>query len=208
MLEQSFEIAKTNWKHNLVFHFLIAVLLCLMAPVIMGTRNLNEMQVAKIIEMYMGFLGVILLIPLFLPDANSDIRDLIASKKIPVTIVRMIRLIQATVILCGVLAAFLYVLKCGNCSFDFERCFYAAIANCVALGGFGLLFFSITDQVVIAYMMPLIYYIVSIGGGQKYLKVFSLMSFSAGRIEDKKYILVAGVVCILVSLLIKWKRRA
>ena len=208
MLEQSFEIAKTNWKHNLCTHVVLAVLFCLMAPVIMGVKNLEQEQVVKIIEFYISFLGVVLLIPLFLPDTNRDVRDLIASKKMPITGVRLIRLLQAAGMLCLLLAVFLYALKCGNCTFEYGKCFYAALANCVAMGGLGLFFYSITDQVVVGYMIPFIYYIVSIGGGFKYLKVFSLLSFSAGRIEDKKYILTAGVVVILVSLFARWKRRA
>lgn len=207
MLEQSFEIAKTNWKHNLFPHALLAVLLCLAAPFIMGVENLEELQVAKIIEMYLSFVGVVLLIPLFLPDADKDIRDLIASKKIPITGVRMIRLLEQVIVLSALLLVFLYALKLGNCSFQYGKCFYAAIANCVAMGGLGLLFYSITDSVVIAYLMPVIYYIASLGGS-KYLGRFWLLSFSAGRIEDKKYLLAAGVLLIIMALFIKWKRRA
>lgn len=207
MLEQSYEIARVNWKHNLLVHCCLALVFCLLAPMIMGLKNLEELQVAKIIEMYLSFLGVILLIPLFIPDGNRDIRDLIASKRFSITGVRLIRLIQSVIILMLVLLAFLYTLKQGNCTFHYGRCFYVAVANCVAMGGLGLLFYSVTDQIVLAYMMPFAYYIISLGAGRKYLKEFWLFSFSAGRIEDKKYILFAGTVLIIVALFIKWKRR-
>lgn len=208
MLEQGFAIAKTNWKHNLLPHVLLAVMLCLVAPFIMGVKNLEEPQVAKVIEMYFSFLGVILLIPLFLPDTNKDIQDLTASKKISITAVRMIRLLQSVVVLSVLLLLVLWGLKQGDCSFHYGKCFYAAMANSIAVGGLGLLFYSITDQIVIAYLMPFIYYIISLGSGWKYLGHFWLLSFSAGRITDKKYILIMGILMTMLSLFIKWKRRA
>lgn len=208
MLEQCFEIAKTNWKHNLFSHCMIAALFCVLAPFVMGVKNLEESQVAKIIEFYLAFLGVILLIPLFLPDTNRDIRDLIASRKTPITTVRIIRLFEAALCLCILLVLFLSALKMGNCVFNYGQCFYAAIANSVFMGGMGLLFYSVIDNIALAYMIPILYYIISMGGGKKYLGKFWLMSFSAGSIEDKKYLLTAGVIMIAVALGIRWKRRA
>lgn len=207
MLERCYEIAKVNGKHNLLFHCIIAALLCVLAPFIMGVKNLQEPQVAKIIEFYLGFLGVILLIPLFLPDTNKDIRDLIASKKTPITGVRVIRFLEALLCLTILLLLFLWALKMGNCEFHYGNCFYAAIANCVFMGGIGLLVYSVIDNIAVAYMIPFLYYIISMGGGKKYLGKFWLMSFSAGSIEDKKYLLAAGCLMIVVSLVIRWKRR-
>lgn len=208
MLERYYEIAKANWKHNLFFHCIIAVLLCVAAPLIMGVENLEEPQVAKIIEFYLGFLGVILLIPLFLPDTNKDIRDVIASKKMPITTIRIIRLFCAMLLLSILLLLFLGVLKRGNCNFHYGKCFYAAVANCVFMGGIGLVFYSMADNIALAYMIPLLYYIVSMGSGRKYLGKFYLMGFSAGSIEDKKYMLSMGVLMIVAALIIRWKRRA
>ena len=207
MAEQYYKIAKTNWKHNLMLHCIIAVILCLIAPFIMGTKNLVEPQVAKIIECYLGFLGVILLIPLFLPDTNKDIRDLIASKKTPITLVRFIRFLEALLCLVILLCTFLGALKVGDCVFDYGKCIYAAMASCIFMGGLGLLFYGIIDNIVLAYMIPFSYFIVSLGSGKKYLGKFWLMSFSAGSIEDKKYLLAAGILMIVAALVIREKRK-
>lgn len=206
-MERYCEIAKANWKHNLLFHCIIAVLLCVAAPLVMGVENLDEPQVAKIIEFYLGFLGVILLIPLFLPDTNKDIRDVIASKKMPITAVRLIRLFSALLLLSILLLLFLGALKSGGCDFQYGKCFYAAAANCIFMGGIGLIFYSVADNIALAYMIPLLYYIVCMGSGKKYLGRFYLMGFSAGSIEDKKYILAVGALMIAAALIIRWKSR-
>lgn len=207
MLERYYEIAKINWKHNLFPHFIIAVILCAIAPFIMGMKNLEEPQVAKIIECYLGFLGVILLIPLFLPDTNKNIRDLIASKKTPITAVRSVRFLEGVVCLIVLLLIFLGVLKMGACTFHYGNCFYAAVANCIFMGGLGLLFYSVIDNIALAYMIPFLYFIISMGSGKKYLGKFWLMSFSAGRLQDKKYILAAGILMVAAALVIRKKRR-
>ena len=69
MWEQCLEIARVNRRHNLLPHIAAAVVLCLMAPLLMGVKNLTEPQVAKIAEFYLSFLGVSLFVPLFLPDS-------------------------------------------------------------------------------------------------------------------------------------------
>lgn len=206
MLEQYLEIAKVNGKHNLFPHIVISVLLCVIAPLLMGVENLDEPQVAKIIEMYLGFLGMILLIPLFLPDTNKDIRDLIASKKVPITVVRLIRLLEAFAVLSVLLAVFLAMLKYNDCTFHFGKCFYAAVANCIGMGGVGLLFYSLVDNIAFAYMMPFLYYVISLSN-RKFLGKLWLMGFSGGSIDEKKYILIAGICMMVAALLVREKSR-
>lgn len=206
MLEQYLEIAKVNGKYNLFLHIVISILLCVIAPLLMGVENLDEPQVAKIIEMYLGFLGMILLIPLFLPDTNKDIRDLIASKKVPITVVRLIRLLEAFAVLSVLLAVFLAMLKYNDCTFRFGTCMYAAVANCVGLGGVGLLFYSLVDNIAFAYMMPFLYYVISLSN-RKFLGKLWLMGFSGGSLGEKKYILAAGVFMIIAALLVREKSR-
>ncbi len=208
MLERYYEIVKINWKHNLFLHFVIALLLCVAAPFLMGVNNLEEPQVAKIIEFYLSFLGVILLIPLFIPDTNKDIRDLIASKKTPITSVRICRILEAVICLSVILLLFLYFLKMGDCEFRYGTCFFVAMANCVFMGGIGLLIYSMIDNIALAYMIPILYFIVSMGSGKKYLGKFWLLGFSSGNsIGDKSYLLTAGVVMITAALLIRKVRR-
>ncbi len=208
MLERYYEIVKINWKHNLFLHFVIALLLCVAAPFLMGVNNLEEPQVAKIIEFYLSFLGVILLIPLFIPDTNKDIRDLIASKKTPITSVRICRILEAVICLSVILLLFLYFLKMGDCEFRYGTCFFVAMANCVFMGGIGLLIYSMIDNIALAYMIPILYFIVSMGSGKKYLGKFWLLGFSSGNsIGDKSYLLAAGVVMITAALLIRKVRR-
>lgn len=213
MLERCFKIAKVNWKHNLWPHVIVGVLLCVCSPLVMGVENLEESQVAKILELYLSFLGMILLIPLFLPDTNKDVRDLIASKKVPIIGIRIVRMLEALLILVVLLCAYLAALKCGNCQFHFETCFYAAFATCLFQGGLGVLLYSVIDNIALAYMIPFLYYIISMGGGSKYLGKFWLAGYSyssamGGNADDKVYLLAAGIIMLVIALWIREIKRA
>lgn len=211
MWERSLEIAKVNGRHNLLPHFLLALGFCLAAPLIMGVRNLDEVQVAKVVDMYVGFVGLILLVPLFMPDGNRDIRDLLTSKKTALTEVRLIRLMQAWLAVLLLLLLFLLGLAGGGCKFCFSRCLLAAVADCAALGGLGIFAYGITDQLVAGYLLPLIYYLSSLGAGKKYMGVLWLFGFSgSGELldaGDKWYLLAAGIALTAAALLFRqWRR--
>lgn len=212
MFLQRFSIVKTNWKYNLLPHTIVAVLLCVVSPLFMGVKNLEEAQVAAIIERYLCFLGVILLVPLFLPDTNKNIRDLIASKKTPIMEVRCLRLLTAVVLVVVLLFAYLLFLRQGNCQFRFGTCFFAAFSTCLFLGSLGILFYSIIDNIALAYMVPFLYYMISLGAGEKYLGKFWLFAFSAASAKgetafDKIYLLVAGILMLVAAIGIREKSR-
>lgn len=209
MLERGLSIAKINWKHSLLPHSLVAVMLCIIAPLLMGVKNLDEVQVATITEMYLSFLGVLLLVPLFLPDANLNMRDLLASKHTSLLTVRLIRLFESIVILTVLLALFLLFLKAGNCQFRYGVCFYAALSTCLFQGGMGVLLYSVVDNFVFAYMVPFLYFMLSLGSGKKILGHFVLFGLreelATGGTGDgcKTYLFLTGVFMLLAGVLIR-----
>ncbi len=172
------------------------------APLIMGLSNLNQPQVAKIMEMYLSFIGMILLLPTFIPDINPDIKDLIRSKKEAMPVIHLLRTMEAIAVIVILGAGFLFLLRKENCIFSFEIMLYILLANGFFLGGLGMLIFSITDQVVFAYMIPLIYYVVNIGGLGKKFNMFYLFSMQMNLITPKHYLMISGLLFIAGSILI------
>lgn len=201
-MERYLKIATVNVKHNLFYHVLICILLVVMAPLFMGTENLEPNSVAKIMEIYLSLIGMILLIPTFIPDMNKDIRDLIYSKKEPVPVLHFIRVLEALVIMVVIGMLFLNYLKSGNCQFPFDKMFYTFMANGVFLGGLGMFMFAVFDQAVFAYMIPLVYYVLNFGAGKKQLGIFWLFSMQAGSIEEKQYLMGFGILFLVGAVVI------
>lgn len=205
-MEKYLKIAKVNLKFNLLPHIIAAICLCLISPLIMGVKNLDSINTAKVLDVYISLLGIILLIPIFIPDQDRDIRDLIRSKKESIAVNYLIRITEAVVFLILIVFSFLLYLKIGNCIFDFSKYFYGAVSTCVFLGGLGIFAYSIVDNIAVGYMIPILYYILCYGAGKKYLGKFYLFSMLQGNTMDKKYLLISGILMIVVGIFYRSKK--
>lgn len=202
-MERYLKLTKVTVRHHLLPYILVSILYVLFAPVLMGMRNLDASQVAKIVEIYLSLLGVILLIPVFSPDMNPDIRELVRSKKQSMLSQHLLRLMVGYGVLLLLGVFFLLCLKQGKCMFDMSRMFYSFLANATFLGGMGMFLFGLVDQIVFAYMLPLVYYVVNFGMGTKQLGNFYLFSMQAGSLAEKNYLLTAGILFLVAGLLIR-----
>lgn len=198
-MERYLNIAHVNLRYNLLPHIMLAILMCVLAPCFMGTTFLTSEQVAKIIEAYLSLIGIVLLLPVFIPDMNRDIRDLLLSKRESMTVLQLLRLLQAILILIVVGVLFLLYLLSGSCVFQFNLMLYSFLANAIFLGGMGTLVFAIFDQIAFAYMIPLVYYILCFGGGKR-LGNFYLFTMQYNSVAEKKYLLIAGLLMIIGAL--------
>lgn len=201
-MERYLKIGTVNVKHNLGLHILVCVLLALLAPLFMGTRNLQQADVAKIMEVYLSLIGIILLVPVFLPDMNRDIRDLIYSKKEPMPVLHFIRVLEALVVMAVIGILFLTLLKSEDCQFDLGNMLYTLMANGIFLGGMGMFAFAVFDQPVFAYMIPLVYYVMNYGAGKDKLGKFWLFSMQAGSIEEKHYLISFGIIFVVSAIVV------
>lgn len=203
MIERYLSISRVNLKHHMLPHIIVAVGLFFLAPFIMGVRNLDLYYTAKVLDTYVSLFGIVLLVPLFLPDQDKDIRELIRSKRESIVVLHFIRMGQALLVLSIFVASFLAFLQKGNCIFPFGRYFYGTMSSCIFLGGLGILIYAFVDNIAAVYMVPLMYYILCYGGGKKYLGKFYLFSMFNGTVEDKIYLLIAGLVMIIAGILIR-----
>lgn len=205
MAENYLVIAKEYLKHHYAGHILAAVLFCLFAPLVVGMEALDARQSAQVMEMYLSLIGIILLVPLFLPDQNRNIRDVIASKETPVIYLHLIRLLEGLFVLTVLVLGFLFWMRQGECSFDFLKGFWGTLANGLFMGGLGICLYGLFDNLPVAYMIPMIYYICNYGGGSKYLGPFYLFSMMTGNYSQKIWLGMGGIVLAAIGIL--WRMR-
>lgn len=198
-MEICLQIEKVYFKHHFFLPVFIVSGLCLLSPLLMGVENLDPYQTAKVMEMFFSLMGLILCVPVFLPDFDLSIRELLESKKVPMLMLHILRLLQSLLVLTVILLVFLSFLRQKNCSFPFWEYFLGTMADCLFLGGMGLVVYSISDYVTMAYMIPFLYYIMNIGGG-KYLGKFYLFSMMTGSFEETWYLLAVALVFLTVAV--------
>lgn len=206
-MERILSIEIEHFKNHYAGHLAAALLFSLLAPVIMGMEALNQYQAGQILDVYFSLLGIVLLTPLFMPEQNKDIRDLLASREYPLRNIQLLRLLQAVVILAVLNLLVLFQMKLGECTFPFGTYFCCAMANCVFLGGLGIFAYGITDHLVIAYMIPVFYYICCYGAGQKYLGKFYVLSLMTGDLENKIWLGTAGILLTAAGVVIRNRKK-
>lgn len=206
-MERYVVVARENQKHNLWIPFLICILLLIVSPLFLGIENLTEPETAKVLEYYAVFISIILLPAVFLPEQDKDIRDLLSSKYMPMAKLYGIRMTQAIIYLMLLLGIYMCVLKAGNCEFAFLKLYMGELATMVFLGGMGIFFYVLTDQVVVGYMIPLLYYMLNITISPNKIKAFYLFSMSIGKYEWKWTLGITGVVLFVAGIAIRSKRK-
>lgn len=207
-MERLYQIGKVNIKHNLFPHLVIAVCLCILTPFLMGVNSLDNVNTAKVLEIYIANLGIIFLVPIFIPDQDKNIRELIESKYTSLLQIHIIRVIEAVVFLAIFLLFFVLYLYLGECRFPMFPYFLGTMAEAIFLGGMGVLVYGFFDNIATAYMIPFVFYMMNFGASSKLLHHFYLFSMSRGSYVEKRYLVIAGVLFIVIGISVReWKKQ-
>lgn len=202
-MERYLSIAKVNLKFNLLPHIIVILFLSMLSPVIIGISNLDFLQAAKVVDIYLSLFGIVLCVPLFIPDEDHSIRELILTKKESMFVVQVIRLVEGVLLLLISLVLFLLLMKQQGSNFPYNQYLYGGITNCLFLGGLGIISYSLVDNLAVAYMIPVLYYVMCMGGAKRYLGKFYLFSMMGGSTEDKIYLLTTGIIMIVLGIIIR-----
>ncbi len=195
---ETLEIAKKNLRHNSLLSIAAAVMLCLITPLLIGTANLDLNSAAMPLEMFVSLIGIVLLTPVFQPEQNEEIYDLVSSKYCNIGKVYMIRTLYSVVVVILLICLFTVYMQAQGSDVTIILVF-GTVANAIFLGSMGMLTSALTGNTVIGYMPPFLYYALNIGMGPK-LGSFYLFSMTVGNFRAKIWLLAAGVLMITVSL--------
>ena len=89
------KILSVNLKNNFLIHFVLANVVAALTPVVFTISSLDSRASGQPIEMLLVFIGMIMLTPIFQPEQNEEIRDVIRSKKTSYLLVCMIRVLYS-----------------------------------------------------------------------------------------------------------------
>lgn len=206
-MERYWQIEKVNFKHNIALHILVCIIILGFAPLLMGVSNLGREDSAKVLEMYTALIGIVMLTPIFLPEQSKEIRDLTASKYMKSAYVYVIRFVGNGAVLAVFLVLFIAMLKNNCCEFPTVWYFLGTYAEMLFMGGLGLFFYGLCDNLVIGYMMPVMYYIAAMGSGKKILKLFYPFSMAMGSYKEKWALAAAGVLLIAGGIALRCRRK-
>ena len=188
------KVVCSDARHNFLFHYLAAVALAVITTFIFGLSELDERLAAQPLEIMLPLTGVILMTPVFMPEQNDDIRDVIRSKKTSYLGICFIRLISSAVILTVVTAVFMFYMKSQDSEVT-ARMFRGSVVTSLALGSIGFFTSAVSDNTIVGYMAAIMYYLCNFVMKDK-LDRFYLFSMMSGSFEEKRWLL--GMAAVLV----------
>lgn len=196
------KIIKVNLRHNFLPHLSAALIVVLLTPVIFETDSLDAKLSAQPLEMFLCLAGAILLTPVFLPEQDENICDLIRSKRTNHLAVCALRAAYSVAALAAVVGGFTLFMRTRESAVGLEH-FFGAFASALFLGAIGFLGAGISGNVTVGYMTAMIYYIVNFTLKEK-LGNFYLFSMSTGEGGGKLFLYAASLV--LIAIVFGWKK--
>ena len=206
MVEKYLEITKVQLKQHAWQHLLVSILLLAASPLVLGISNLDAAQSAKVLETYVALTGIILFVPVFLPEQDRDLRDVIKAKYTNIMSVYLARILISLLFSALLTLAFLLVMKAGNCEIEPGKYYFGTMAEIIAFGGIGIFAYAVTDNLIVGYMIPLGYYVAGIMAGYQYMKKFDPFGMLTDY-DTKYWILAAGLVLMGCGIMLFRRRR-
>lgn len=197
-IRSALKFLSINLKRNFVPHLIAALLIALLTPIIFAVSSLDERLAAQPIEMMLSLTGTALLTPIFLPEQNENIRDVIRSKRIDYMNVCIMRIIYSVIALFLIIGGF--VLMMGFCESQITfRHLIGGFASALFLGSLGFLVAGFSRNAPVGYMVSLIYYIANFAMKDKLGNLF-LFSMCSGSFIEKYWLLTASVIMLIAGV--------
>ena len=198
---QVWQITKVNLRHNFLPLLLLSVVIMLLTPILFGTTGLDNKAAAVPLEMLISIIGIILLVPIFQPEQDEEIRDLVASKYIDSIYVHLIRVIYSIIGIILLVLVFSIFMIMSGCEITIEL-IGGTVADAMFLGAIGLLTSAITSNVSVSFMIPLLYYVLNLTMKSRFGN-FNLFSMMSGDYQPNIWLFVLSIVFIAIAILIK-----
>lgn len=191
------KILSVNLKHNFLIHFLLAVAVAILTPVVFSIHSLDARASAQPIEMLLPFIGTILLTPVFLPEQNPEIRDVIRSKKTDYLIVCFFRVIYSVAAMLLITGIFILIMKYCACEITYQH-LIGSFASSLFLGTIGFTVAGLSNSVSAGYMASMVYYSANIGLKDKLGICYLFSMYGGGNFSDKYLLILLSVMIIAI----------
>lgn len=198
-------ILKINLRRQYPWPALVAAALLILTKLIFNINALEGAAVAQPLEMLTVWIGPALLVPVFLPEQNPEIRDVVRARKISYLNICILRILYSTLTVVLMTLLFTGIMKAGE-SQILPYHIWGSICSALLLGALGLAAAGISGNAAGGFMVCMLYYLASYGMGRK-LGVFSLFSMSKGQMSGKGWQLLTAVVLVMVALAVMRRRR-
>lgn len=203
-MERYLSVGSSFLRRQYLPHLLVTLLLCIMSGFFVSFQNLSPEQAAKVMEMFVIFTGILLFTPLFMPEQNREIWLLEKSKQTSLWQLYLVRILEALVLLAVIVTVFIGILSLGNSEFEVGKLWLGSFVEILYLGAVGFFVSGITNQVVLGYMVSVLYFVGNIGGS-KYFGKLALFQMMKGDFAFIPWMMAGTVILLVAGIVIREK---
>lgn len=193
------KIIGVNLRYNFLAPFASALGVLILALLMFNITALQSREAARPIEFLLCFLGVTLLVPIFLPEQDENIRDVICSKKINYFNILLIRILYSVTAMIFLIACFVAAMKVCESDVTVKH-LIGGIASAWFLGAVGFAAAGITNNVTVGYMAAMLYYLANYGMKDKIGKFFLFPMSHLGRFDESGWLILGAAALMAVTL--------
>lgn len=201
------KIIQVNLKNNYIIPFLTTMAVCCLTALLFNIKALTAVAAVTPVELLLCFTGIMMLTPVFLPEQNPAIKDVIRSKQADYVMVCFIRLIYSIVTVVLVNFIFIQIMKMQESQVGMYH-ILVAVSGALFLGAIGFFVSGVTENTTLGYMISMGYYLINYSVKEKF-GIFNMFSGAKGTYEDKMWLLLWAVLLIALTFIyikIKSKR--
>ena len=194
------EIAKTQVKLTLRMNLLLALTVLFITPVIFGINNLDNTASAFVLERFVSLTGIIMLTPVFLPEQDKNIAELVESKYTSPIVIYITRLVLAAFSLLILISGFIIIMVLMSCEFDVFKFTVGTFSTAFFLGALGFIAYAISDNIVAGYLLSLGYYVFNMFSSSEQLKNIYLFTLGQNGFTEKYWLFGIGTAFVFASI--------
>lgn len=200
-MEKVIKLSVSFFKVHYLPFVLGGSLLTLFLPYLVGVQNLDVMRSAFVVERFFSLIGLLLFIPLFIPDVNRDTLTIIRTKETNYWYILCIRLIVIVIFTTALTIVYLLILRFNQAQFPFLSFFFGTLAIVTFLGGLSNFIFSLSKQPILGMMAGLIYYVVNMSASRQHLGPFYLFNLAQTDWQPQLFLFTIGCALLVLSVI-------
>lgn len=197
-------ILKVNLRYQFPGPALAALALLVLTGLVFNLNALESAAVAKPLELLLIWIGPAVLVPVFGPEQNPEIRDVVRTRRIDYLQVCVLRIGYSALTVALLSALFTGMMKAGE-SQVLPYHLWGSICSALLLGAVGMAVAGISGNTAAGFMVCMLYYLASYGMKNK-LGVFSLFSMTGGMMSGKGWQLLAAFLLTVLTVAVMRRR--
>ncbi|MBU5591239.1 hypothetical protein KQI89_05645 [Clostridium sp. MSJ-4] len=201
-------ILKYNFKLILNLNLLAAIGFIILILTVSSLKLLDYKTLAKIGEMYISIIGIILMPYLVNMENKHNIKEVIYSRKTSHAKTILRRIIMVMILMFLMIASVMVLAKIQGSSFEFWEITFGTWISATFLGMIGITIVNLIDNISAAYLISFSYYFMEYVTKGKYTKDLYLFSLTKGSFVRGKYLLLFIILIMVIFNLLIVKKKS